>query len=1522
MRRALLLGLSAALAGLALARPAHAQTFARREVAPGGPTGLEMGIDGSLAAPRGGRLRWFVTLYEVLDRRELSPAAGATLRVTTAHAGGPVHTATTDARGRATLEIPIPDDPDAVARVRVEASSPRGVSRVFSVALEPRARHAVELMVDRARAVPGATVAVFGRVRDRVDGRPLEGVEVTVRARRDGAPVAPARTLRTDASGVYATTVPVGDGAGAVALEARTERGGASTGVRVAPSARGPLWLRATPERRVAPAGATVRVEVRARTHDGAPIEGATVEWEDERFGGGEEPPRTDARGVATLAWTPDAAQDGPVARRSRRVHVSSPRHGDDEVAVVVRTHRAPVLSAFAVRGAALTPGLEGRVFVRVVAPDGAPLAGRELTLEAPRLGGAHAATTDADGVAVIDAPVAERGARDACGGPTATEATLVVGEHRERLCLPVDPDATLAVHADAPTEPGAVAFEVRRRRAVASAPVELTALERVGDGWRPVARAHLPPGESGGTVALPPATRGEVWLRARPLLDGGRAARGGGALVFRAPATAPVSLEADAQGARVSEGEGTWVVHAVARDRADALESALRDRLGPVGAAIDAGRTEAHVAAWLAARTPIDEAASVVWREGELFVQPLPSEPVAHGLLRDPWRTRARFVRGRIGRLMRAVEDYVGQHVPDDLEEVAVRDGRGWRFNHAVLDAAAAHAGLADEAVTALDGEPLDIETLAAMDRSFTYDRVARRITRQRLFSLLVMLRQLVRERGLDRPWARRGDPRLLVSALVEAGDISFHPEWPRREALFDAWGHPFVLHRSPGGGRFDFLEPVEGYVLASAGPDGRVGTADDVDDPFERVLPSGGLYAEAVGEDALLARLNGVALGRATVEALAEVFEVSSPEDAVRTVARVAGGGWHALPDPLPAAPDAAAVLEPPTAPYGGRDTTEWALPPERRAWSAVGLFFGADGSLRSARDRFVAGAPWTARLELPEVMRPGERLRVPLTLIHLDEGAPGSRPRVDVRVRGPAVRARREGDAVRLEARRPGLAEIAVAVDSDGVAVESFRATVRVVPEGALRARHAGTLVSSQAALAVDVPDGARPWRARVVVGAPRALVSDPLFEAVRARHPAVVAWGRAMAGAPADPALAVAVHGARGDVVEAACALVGWTLREDEDAPVDETTRRLVAELPADLGTRAAILAALAPAAPSGPEGSGALGGLLGRLRQDGWRALGDASDRPAVMARMAAALLLADRRDRSGRALLTRVVSRLATDAHGRRWVPGDAERAGDGWVGTLAAAIAARQAGDDALADELAGNALGRLYLVPRTGSEGAFWAAAASVYGAFGVDAPEAVELTIDGRARRVALEGGVASVPIPPSARVAVASERPVWARVESRYLVSWARPAEDAPMRVAVEGSPGALGGRAGLELVVAATEARAVGAPVVEVALPGAARLDEAGRAAMARAEAVRRVDAPDGAGVVRIHLTPLPVDGVHRVPLPLRWIASGDTRGLAIAAYDAAEPTRIDGRDGRRLRIGGGAEGAPDEGGTR
>lgn len=1475
-------------------------TRARRRVPRGDVTGLEMAIDGSLNAVPGASTRWFVTLYEVVGRRDLRPAPNATLRVTASFSRGePLAVVRTDAGGHAVVEIPIPEDLEGSPRIRVEAESPRRVRRVFSVSLERVSSQTIDLFVDRARAPPGSTIAAFGRVLDRVTGQPVAGVAVEVQLMDTGPLGAPVDRV-TDARGAFAVdAIELPESASdTLRVTVRTTQARASRRVHLVSPSREALWVEASAPGLAAP-GQRMQVDVLVRTPDGTPIEGARVAWSDSRQGERRETSRTDAEGRTRLPWTAPSAIEEPWRALTRTLTVVDTARGTVRHVVRTRVARVPVLAEWAVDGGALVPGLGGRIYVRVATPEGAPHAG-ELTLDAPRFGGTLRARTDDDGVAVFAAPVSAAAAPDACGGPTALEAWLVVGEHRQRLCLPVDPDASLRI-ASARFEANGVAVDLERAASARGAEIELMALRRRGDGWEPVARVFVGGSETSVSMPLPDHARGELWLRARSLVRGGGTARGGGRLVYRDWAMVPIELEASEAGAQIRGGSEATLALFAAEDAA--LRDAVHARLGAVGAAIDMGRGERFVDGLLASGTPFDAGASQVLRGGTLVAQPLPADPVAHGLLRDPWRRRSRFVRGRIGLLMGAVESYVNNAIPENIAEVAVRERGRWRFNHSVLEAAIEDGGLGEESAAALDGEPLDIDALRALDRAFTFDHVARRLTRQRLFRLLVALREASNHLGLDRPWARRGDPTQLVVSLLDLASnytVEF-TETPDRQSLFDGWGQPFVLRRTRGvRARFRFLEPIEGWELVSVGPDGRAGTGDDIVDPFARVLPSGGIYADAVGEDTLLARLNGVALGRATLATLGEVFRIGPPVN-VGAGTGYAHATWGSLPAPVPDVRRLGRV-DPIRAPIGGAGASPaWDLPSARRGYHAVGVAFATDGGLRSAGARFVAGAPWVAWLELPAVLRPGERLRVPLTLVQLADAPPVT---VDVTVTGRALEARRDGTHVELVALRPGLAEVRVTVRVGERELNRFERRVRVVPEGLLRQRARVVRVNGSAELAVTTPEGARPWRAELVVGAPRSLASDPALRAARERHPALFAWAQAMAGDDIDEDLLARATQSSG-ALETACALVAWATSDEHAARIRSAVARVVAPRE-NLARRASLLAALSSSA-SVADGGDAVSDLVGRLREDGWRALASASDQPAVMARMAAALLLADRDDARGLALLARARAALETDAHQRRWVPGSPERAGDSFVGTLALAIAARQVGEDALADELADVALTRLYLADRIGVEGVFWALAASVFGVFGVDGPDAVEVEVNGRRERIVLTDGIGRLTLAPNTHLRVVSSAPVWARAESRYLVP-IESAERGPIRARIEGTAGRAGETAGFELVVTNAGEDLVGAPVVEVVLPGAAELGRAARAALTRTEGVVSVTPPDGAGVIRIRLAPLASGGERRVPLAWRWIASGHTRGLTLVAYDASRPFEMHVREGRALDI--------------
>jgi hypothetical protein len=1528
-------------------RVASAQVAMHREVPRGEVTGLEMGIEGSLRATPGLPVRWWVTLYEVLRHRDLRPASGCSVRaMASTSRSEPIASVVTGGDGRAALALPMPDDLTISPHLVLEATCPRGVRRLFDVDLHLEARERLALVLDRAQIPPGGRALAIGRVIDRATGRGIPRVEVRV-AVSQGGPLGAPREVTTDDVGLFVVPIETGAQGGTLSVSATTlhEHGpsaSASLGVQLSGATATPsLLLRALAEPAVAAPGALVDLVVEVRAPDGSPVADALVTGPPRDPLPIGSPPdaqlpeiRTDARGVAHYPWRLERGLEaGALVTPATGFQVTSARHGSVTGTASVRVARRRAFVGVAVAGGALVPGAPARVLVRVVGPDGLPLAGRDVDLASATLGSVDGAAvargrTDADGLLALEVARVGEPVVDDCGGSTSTEIVVGVGGEQTSTCVPVDPDAPLAISAPARLDPGAsLRVALARTERGARLPVIVTALRRGEDGWEPAAQAIAGPAQREVTLELGDRGAGVIWIRARLAQPDGQAVRGASALTLFAPPASSIALHADRAGARVEgAGPADRVLVLGSDRRAGELAAALAgdDSSDATLEALSGLALEAE----LAIRAPLDQGASSILRGSTLVPQAMPEVPVSLGLLRDPWRARARFVRGRLGRLMLAVEQLVETRIPDGLGEVGAETPRGWVWNREMLAAAVAEGGIDDEGSASLDGTALDIDALVALDPSFTFDRVARRITRHRLWRVLRVLREVTHERNLDLPWARRGDPRTWIASL--AGQSTDDGETLETGDLFDAWGRAFVFRPSR---RASFLPAIEGWEVASLGPDGRDGTADDLSDPFARVLPEGSLYAEAVGEDALVARLSGVALGRAFVATLDEQLGEGGWEEpyygeAPATVGRLAEA-WSALPPPL-APPAPLEVLAPLLAQPGGLVEASgaaserhlaWSLPGERRTVRGVAIALSPIGRPRAAEASFETGARLSLAVELPPVMRVGDRVRVPV--VTSDPEALEA-PSLEVVADGAGLVARLVPGAPRgdgtsvaaLELEAVGVGAASLVVTARGADERRVVRRVRVLPGGALRAIHAGARVVGRGALASAAPEDARIVSSTLTLASPRALDRSAPFAAPDSPElAALVAWARALDGRldPETAALAARVASAPGSPLADACALVALATGPEHAAAVHALRGRIGQSSTASLRERAAVLAALAGVVPAGlAEEHDPVAATVASLRTDGWRALATERGSPATMARVAAALLLADPEDGPGLALYRAARDALPQGAPGERALAGDPARLGDGWIGTLALAVAARQVGDDALADELASAASRELHLARRTGGEGAFWALAASVYGALGAGDALAGSATLEvgGERRTVALTEGASTFAVPAGAPVTIESATPVLASVESRFLRTLADE-RAAPFDVRIEGVLGE--SRSALEIVVEAGAAD-VAAPVVELGLPSLGQLDATAQAALARTPGVARVEEPDRGGVLRLHLSPLRAANTVRVPLVLRWLGAGRAEGLGIVAYDASSPTRITTHAARAIELASPASG--------
>lgn len=1541
------------LFALLAALPARAQTSMYREVPQGEVSGLEMGIEGTLHVTRGSRLRWFVTVYEIVHGRTLRPAADATLSAEASfRKKEPLAKAVTDANGRAELAFTIPADEVVTGSFElIVKARARQVSRQFEVTIEIDPQYRVELEVDKQIFEPGETVFAWGRVMDETNGRPAAKREVQISAvDKNRQHIASSMTLTTDEAGFFHHTLPapMKEGvsfdiaASLIGDSGSAQKAGLSTARAKIPA----LVIQAAPLTPVVSPGTEVQVGVVVRTRDGRPVPRATLTGLSIPVGTAAKPVPpilTDAQGRAQVPWKVTSGE--PLADVTGELSAVREGLGTAAGKVQVRVTRRTHLLSWAVEGGALVPALPGQIFVRLHKPDGQPLSGTEVRLTGERLSAATA-RTDEQGVAVLETTLGpvRAAASPGCSGDTVAAARLDIGSTEEELCLPVDPDATVRVRV-APLLSAGRPIEVRLQRvaAVAQVPIEVALLRSPAPGrWLPVAETLVSAGSNRAMLEVPAEALGLLWVRARPLLGPRRhEIRGGGTTAWSAPGRAQrLSL-------RPGKGELQLGLEG-GNDKASGFVLALPVAAGQqLLARLNSASLEPGIAAslgslrgYLATKTPTDEGVSAILRDGILMPLPAPTDPVVQGRLRDPLRAQERFVRGRLARILKALEERIERSIPDHLNEVAFQSPQGWRYNRELLNLLLPE--LKAEGLVGLDGNPLTIESLQALDPTITYDNAARRITRERLFQLYVALEHFVKSKQLNYAWARRGDPSRWLLGLLDWSDGGEHDSIKTAQ-LFDAWGRPFSLQRSrDASARFRFLEPIPGWEIVSAGPDGRLNTADDLAVPFARILTSGTIYAEAVGEDLLLARLQQVELGRATIAALGEVFEIKvadaeAESDSPRS-------SWQEPPAPLADAQEAlapaAVVPEPASGSFSrfepAANRVPLALSALPRRYLLVAGAYGPDGAATFAASRFAGGVPVLLDLTLPERIGPSETVRVPLSLTYL-----GPPQKLQVRAESAlpiAVRATppllpfETGEArtieLELTAARPGSAPVRISVvDASGAVLLETQKTVRVAGDGALRVRNDGRFVVGTGQARLTLPGDAEVLGAQLVVSGARDLITDPGFAGLSRAAPALAAWAYAQRGQRPPPAVASALSvwapgsGAM-SALEVACAVVAFSARGEANGDLLRALKWLAAGRPVSWRERSAVLAALAAGATTPTaqgRGSDAVAVLVQKIREESWESLATEQGHPTVMARLSAGLLLSDRRDAIGRELFNRARAALVADGHGGRVLLNE-ESALDGWIGSAALAVAARQLGEDGIAEELARGIAPRLFLGMRmgmgTGTEAAmdsdveagFWLLAASAYGAFGAATPEEVEVEVGGTRHRLKLTQGSAALKLTaPDARVRITSTLPVLLRLEAHFRQT-AAARNGAPLAVRIDGHVGHAAETAALELTIEGTGKQRLARPVIELEVPGIGALSEEAQARLLSTSGVARIDAPDPAGILRIYLTALDPKQPRRLPLPIQWLGSGRIRGLALTAYNADLPWSLTTLPARALEI--------------
>jgi hypothetical protein len=229
-----------------------------------------------------------------------------------------------------------------------------------------------------------------------------------------------------------------------------------------------------------------------------------------------------------------------------------------------------------------------------------------------------------------------------------------------------------------------------------------------------------------------------------------------------------------------------------------------------------------------------------------------------------DPGSTAEKDLTEAFARVVKSLEGavYESTESAERLRDARRKGPNGWTFNPELWTLVTATL---NEPPTTPGGEPLSLQDLMDVDPQVSFENVAKRVTRLKLFRILVAVRAHIRGRNLDPDEPALRDPNAILRRLVREGTF-------QEGMLLDPWGGTIQFvksHRPP----IPFLN-VKGWELHSPGPDRQVGTGDDVLDPFARVLKSGSPYAKAVSEDEVTDARVDMEVADATIANWEELF------------------------------------------------------------------------------------------------------------------------------------------------------------------------------------------------------------------------------------------------------------------------------------------------------------------------------------------------------------------------------------------------------------------------------------------------------------------------------------------------------------------------------------------------------------------------------------------------------------------------------------------------------------------------
>lgn len=908
--------------------PAAAQHAA--PVPDGAPAGYELSLTGATRAERGHRLSLSGVAYEVEGLAALRTRAGLLVdaEITAREGSGQGRrvvqraSGATNAEGQFEIALAVPREALSAPMIELVVHRQGQPGRRFTFPLAPLADEAVDLLTDRNRYEPGERVRIWARVRSVRTGAPRASRRVRLALLGSaGQPLADAEA-ETGASGVVTAELAIPENAEAGSYRVTAEVGGEHQAARPIQ-----VWRR-TVERLLAEVqlrgadqdgvalvvpGARLRGQVWARTPSGTPVRGAAVEL---RVRPDAEPVQlvTGDDGAASFDVRAPAFLSGDVGRETITARIVHAAYGTITASADYLMARVRALVEVTPRGGALVPEVPGTLLVAVTDPRGRPLReGTRIVVQGEGIRGGRIETAlDARSLADVSITLPRAAASTLRTGPCAGQvATTVEVEVQTdppvfaRVC------ARVSVHAEvAPTVAGApvvapgssVEVSLARRPAANGRPVLVEAVW----GGRAVAFAWASGRESRVTLAIPDDLLGVVMVRARAARDPGASepSTEPGASAFTVGAFDAILVRpADAFTLTVAPELDRYLVRQEARvelaaSRAPAGPAwgalVVRDQAAHGGEGpweLYSLRDRLHEAATQPASEPNARMVRIALSAG-LGIDPEPPRPPpleapywqasayrppyhagmnVNGVLRDPVALREELLRRGLAPAEQALERAVMSLGPDDPARARIVQARGARvgFHPDVLQHLVASHQLSDSQARTLGGERLTVAMVEGADPGFSFDTVARRVARGRLARLLLALSRLA---DPDDANAQRVSaqlpPERWLGTLVQLSMV-------RAADLTDPWGRPYVFRRVTGRPRVAVSERALEWELASPGPDGRIGTGDDVVDPFARAVPRGTPYAVTSGEEELLRRFSTLAPAQLVLTRMSQAYD-----------------------------------------------------------------------------------------------------------------------------------------------------------------------------------------------------------------------------------------------------------------------------------------------------------------------------------------------------------------------------------------------------------------------------------------------------------------------------------------------------------------------------------------------------------------------------------------------------------------------------------------------------------------------